>query len=224
MVSQERFNTIPNYLSLFRIFLTAPILYFIIRSDETSRLIALIMIILAGITDGLDGFLARKLNQESSYGLILDPLADKILIIAIAITFIFYFGFPLWLALVILSRDLLIVAGNLHLMKKMKVKIPKQSNYFGKFTFNALIVLLVSYYLDFKFGKHLNTVITLVLISLSMLSYSRLYMKIIKGQEIPRQDLIRKDWLYYMKYGLILAYYFLNFTVYLYCLQILKIF
>ncbi|MBN1232882.1 MAG: CDP-alcohol phosphatidyltransferase family protein [Candidatus Coatesbacteria bacterium] len=223
MVSQARFNTIPNYLSLFRIFLTAPILYFIIRSDETSRLIALIMIILAGITDGLDGFLARKLNQESNYGLILDPLADKILIIAIAITFIFYFGFPLWLALVILSRDLLIVAGNLHLMKKMKVKIPKQSNYLGKFTFNAFVVLMLSYYLDFSFGKHFNTVFTLLLILLSMISYSRLYMKIIKREEIPDQHHM-KDWLYYMKYGLILAYYFLNFTVYLYCLQILKIY
>lgn len=224
MANKDRFNTIPNYLSLLRIFLTIPILYFIISSDVTSRLIALILIVVAGITDGLDGFLARKLNQESRYGLMLDPLADKILIIAVAIAFIFYFGFPLWLALIILSRDILIIAGNLHLMRKMEIKIPRQSNYLGKFTFNAFIVLLLSYYLDFSFGKYFNTVFTLILISLSLISYARLYFKIFKQEEIPGTEKHMKDWIYYTKFGLILAYYFFNFAVYLIEQNTLKIY
>ena len=99
---------IPNSITLVRIILVPVMLYFLIEGKD---LIALLIFILAAISDGLDGFLAKALKQQTRLGAFLDPIADKLLLstafIALAISGLA----PSWLAIMVVSRDLMIMTG-----------------------------------------------------------------------------------------------------------------
>lgn len=104
--------TVPNLLTLFRILLTLPFLYFV---NQGRFGIALAVFFLASLTDFADGFLARRLKQQSSLGRFLDPLADKLLITAafavMAVPHAEFASIPVWLAIVVVGRDVVIVLG-----------------------------------------------------------------------------------------------------------------
>jgi cardiolipin synthase (CMP-forming) len=100
--------TIPNLLTLIRIFLT-PVLVWLLLDGRFST--AFFVFFVAGMTDALDGLLARLLNQKSRFGAYIDPLADKILLM----TSFFILGYigkiPLWLVIIVVSRDIMILLG-----------------------------------------------------------------------------------------------------------------
>lgn len=100
--------TIPNYLTLLRIFLT-PLLIWFLLDHRLSQ--ALVVFFLAGLTDGLDGLLARLLNQKSRLGAYLDPLADKLLLVSSFILLAWLGKVPTWLVIITVSRDILIIMG-----------------------------------------------------------------------------------------------------------------
>jgi CDP-diacylglycerol--glycerol-3-phosphate 3-phosphatidyltransferase len=174
---------LPNLLSLSRIILAPVIGYFIIQDNHVSNLLAIGLLILAGITDGLDGYLARKRGEVSNLGIALDPIADKVLAAILVIFLILYREFPIWLAAVIVGRDLVIVAAGSILMRGRKIALP--SNLTGKYAFTAIIVLLTSYLIRFEFGIVTATWLTLGLIVGSMISYSRVFMKVRNGEPPP---------------------------------------
>lgn len=99
---------IPNIISLLRILLVLPIAYFLLAEDWT---LALILIFIAGISDALDGFVARTFHWQSELGSILDPIADKILLVIIFVTLAYRGAIPSWLAFLIVFRDIVILAG-----------------------------------------------------------------------------------------------------------------
>jgi len=89
--------------------------------DQWLRLSAILVFALAALSDGLDGYVARKYNQRSQLGVILDPIADKGLLLAGIITLSFSkwgYEFPLWFPVVVIARDSVIVVGTviLHLL------------------------------------------------------------------------------------------------------------
>lgn len=106
--------TVPNLLTLFRIALTVPFLFLV---NQGHFGIALGVFFLASLTDFADGFLARRLKQQSRLGRFLDPLADKLLIsaafVVMAIPHTQFASIPVWLAVVVVGRDALIVLGAL---------------------------------------------------------------------------------------------------------------
>ena len=116
--------TIPNLLTLFRILLTLPFLYFV---NEGRFGIALSVFFLASLTDFADGFLARRLKQQSNLGRFLDPLADKLLITAafvvMAVPHAGFASIPVWLAIVVVGRDAVIVLGALIVYSITKFKV-----------------------------------------------------------------------------------------------------
>src|SRR5688572_14833440 len=99
---------LPNFLTLFRI-LTIP--FFLIELSAHRYLNALIVFIIGGITDFLDGFTARLLKQQTALGAYLDPIADKLLVITSFVMLGLEGGIPSWLAIIVVSRDLLIIVG-----------------------------------------------------------------------------------------------------------------
>ncbi len=101
---------IPNLLTLSRI-AAAPLLILLLR-DENYEL-AVVLFILAGITDGLDGWIAKRFNFTSELGARLDPLADKIIIICAYIMLVVLGDLPFWLVTLVIFRDLIIVGGYL---------------------------------------------------------------------------------------------------------------
>jgi cardiolipin synthase len=101
---------IPNALTFLRIALIAP---FAMELHAGSYPMALIIFISAAVTDGVDGYLARRFDWRSRFGAIADPLADKALLITAYLMLALGEVFPLWLFLLVLGRDLLIVCGAL---------------------------------------------------------------------------------------------------------------
>src|SRR3990170_2977509 len=100
--------SIPNFLSLFRIILVPVTVIFLI---DGSFLKALVVFTLAGVTDALDGFLARVLNQQTILGSFLDPVADKALLTSCFVTMSVLGIIPAWLAVLVVSRDFIILLG-----------------------------------------------------------------------------------------------------------------
>jgi len=106
-----------NKISLFRIlsvpFFIACFIYYVPQKDYL-RITALIIFILAVISDGVDGYIARKAKLQSKAGLILDPLGDKLLLMSAFVCLSLgklTFHFPVWVVLIVLSRDVIILLG-----------------------------------------------------------------------------------------------------------------
>ncbi|MDX1580199.1 MAG: CDP-alcohol phosphatidyltransferase family protein [Alphaproteobacteria bacterium] len=98
----------PNLLCIARLLATPVIVWLILTGRMES---ALAVFVIAGITDAIDGPLARWLNQVSDFGRIIDPIADKALVIATFISLFIMSYLPMWLAVLVLGRDLAIVAA-----------------------------------------------------------------------------------------------------------------
>jgi CDP-diacylglycerol---glycerol-3-phosphate 3-phosphatidyltransferase len=102
----------PNKLTMARIILAVPFIYFLGISDGDSgfvyRMIALGLFMVASITDFLDGYIARKNNMITDFGKLMDPLADKILVISALVVFVEVGFLPSWISIVVLAREFLI--------------------------------------------------------------------------------------------------------------------
>ena len=111
---RDRWLTIPNLLTLLRLVAIVP---FSAWAMEGRDLAALVLFVAAGITDSLDGFIARRFNQTSKIGRLVDPLADKLFTgVAYAVLSAFRGALPsipLWVMCAVLARDLLILGGSL---------------------------------------------------------------------------------------------------------------
>lgn len=99
---------LPNAISLLRIALIAPILILILKGSFGW---ALALFWLAGFSDGLDGYLAKRFDWHTRLGALLDPVADKLLVAGLFITLAYTQDIPVWLAAVVIVRDVVIVAG-----------------------------------------------------------------------------------------------------------------
>ena len=122
------FSQLPNALTILRIILTVPIVYYLLKEQYTT---ALIILLIAGGTDSLDGWVAKRFNFQSRLGSILDPLADKILLISSFITLFVLNLIPVWLLIAIILRDVLIVAGTvgyIYALNEKEQKLLEPSN------------------------------------------------------------------------------------------------
>ena len=100
--------TIPNIITMIRILLT-PVFVIYLINDQL--LTGLAVLVICGVSDGLDGFIARVFKQKSVLGSYLDPLADKIILISAFITLGIIGFLPAWLTVVVISRDVMIMIG-----------------------------------------------------------------------------------------------------------------
>jgi cardiolipin synthase len=105
---RKNFN-LPNILTTLRVLSLPIFVYFLFQKDIAFQIWAFVIFALASITDLVDGYLARKWNQETEFGKFLDPLADKFLVIGAFTAFlILHQQIELWMVLVIIFRDILI--------------------------------------------------------------------------------------------------------------------
>jgi CDP-diacylglycerol--glycerol-3-phosphate 3-phosphatidyltransferase len=166
-----RVATLPNLLSLTRVLFLVPILYLLRRPDPASDLWAFVLLFVAGLSDLLDGFLARARGEVSPSGKIVDPLADKILIGGL----ILYLGaerdFPLWLVVLVLVRDLgLVLVAALFLRRD---RVVFAADWSGKLTTFFLLCLIVVHILEWRSWYDALTVLAAVALGLSYVSYGR---------------------------------------------------
>lgn len=103
-------SQLPNLITLARVAL-APALVLVLKDGDYK--LALALFVIAGLSDGLDGFIAKRFNYQSRLGAILDPAADKILLVSAYVMLTVLNQLPFWLVIVVVFRDLLIVGGYL---------------------------------------------------------------------------------------------------------------
>jgi cardiolipin synthase (CMP-forming) len=134
----SRVFTVPNQLTFLRLgFLP----FFIISIHYRRYDVALFVLIIAGVTDGLDGLLARFLNQRTALGAYLDPIADKLLLSSSFVVLALNHKISWWLATLVLSRDVLILMTAAVILVVVGYR-PFPPSIFGKLT-TALQILLV---------------------------------------------------------------------------------
>jgi cardiolipin synthase len=100
------FSNIPNFITLGRV-MSVPVIFWLLVNGHARS--AFFVFLLAGISDAVDGFLAKRFEWTSELGAYLDPLADKILIVSIYIALAVSRQIPLWLTIAVVSRDILIL-------------------------------------------------------------------------------------------------------------------
>ncbi len=172
---------IPNQLTLFRIILIPFLVLFFYLPYTWSALTAAIIFIVASITDWLDGYLARKLNQGTSFGAFLDPVADKLIVIIALVLLIQHFA-SVWFtipAMVIIGREMVISA-----LREWMAEIGKRASvavsYIGKvktvlqmIAISALLVSVQSSTVHLMFIGYALLVLTVGLTLWSMVAYLR---------------------------------------------------
>ncbi len=131
---------IPNAITLSRLFLV-PVL--ILALKDHRYLSGLIIFIIAGITDALDGYIAKRFNSVSQFGAVLDPLADKVLLVSAYVMLTVIGHVPFWLLLAVGFRDLLIIGGYL-VVTSMMGAVQMHPSYLSKLnTFVQILLVIV---------------------------------------------------------------------------------
>lgn len=158
--------TIPNLITIGRLFLV-PFTIWLLISGQPS--LAFWAFVLAGVSDGIDGWIARQFNQRSQLGEYLDPVADKALLVSIYIAFAVTGDLPLWLAILIVSRDLLIVGGVM-LAWMLDRPVPMRPRAVSKTNTAAQIVLAAVVLASFAFTPDFAHLIAVLIVVVSVLT------------------------------------------------------
>ncbi|MCP4218264.1 MAG: CDP-alcohol phosphatidyltransferase family protein [bacterium] len=177
----EKSVNIPNALSALRLLLFPIIFWLIMYSNEANYPYLLFVFFFSIALDFIDGYLARKLRQETELGKILDPVADKLLVFFVVLALIIRTDFPIWLGVIIFLRDSLILTASAKLMKEKNKVQP--SILIGKIAFGIFGTLILIYLLDLHHSMQLHVlkrffiVITVGFLAWSFVEYLNVYKK-----------------------------------------------
>ena len=158
-------NSIPNIITLGRILLV-PIIIWAIASEQME--LAFAVFVVAGVSDAVDGFLAKRFNMTSEIGALLDPLADKALLVSIYVALGIWDAMPRWLVILVVSRDFMIVGAVIvsWLLDKpvaMKPLMVSKLNTVAQVTFAALVLAALGFGFDpAPFDVMLMAVVTIL--------------------------------------------------------------
>lgn len=130
---------IPNLITVFRIVLVPLIVWLIITGQ---MMLAFALFAVAGLSDGVDGFIAKRFNKQTELGAYLDPLADKVLLVSIYVALGFLDHIASWLVILVVSRDILIV-GAVMLSWIMNRPVAMAPSVISKINTAAQIILAV---------------------------------------------------------------------------------
>ena len=144
--------TIPNLITILR-FLLVPAVVLAMLNMRWDWAFAGFLV--AGISDGVDGFIARRFNQQSKLGAYLDPMADKVLLVSVFVVMGFIGELPLWLVVTMVSRDALIICAVL-LSTVMAHPVEMKPLYVSKANTAAQIVLAAVVLGELAFSIHLD--------------------------------------------------------------------
>ena len=168
-MKRDNIINIPNAITTLRMLLVIPIVYFLIND---LYIIATALFIIAAISDVLDGFLAKRLNQITKFGTILDPIADKILINYTIFIFTIKNCIPQFLFFIVFTKDIILIIGSVAeiFSQKNALNTKIKASFFGKISTLFQVVLIISI-LAWQFNIYKNDLIILALVwSVAILS------------------------------------------------------
>ena len=174
--------TIPNLITYVRFLLIIPFAYFFLREEYISSAIC---IGLSGLSDCFDGLAARKLNQVTSLGKILDPIADKVTLLVVVVCMVIFAPVVLPVLIILLLKDVLMLLGGTDLINKGIT--PPAAKWYGKvgtvvFYISVCIIVFLKAFLNYE-----NFALDLTLLSVTALTmifalyqYGKIYIQLIK--------------------------------------------
>lgn len=183
----KRNLTIPNILSVIRLVIIIPL---VISFLHESYIEAGIYLLISGLSDMFDGAIARKFNQVTQLGKILDPIADKLTLIAVVICLAVLFPDVLPIVVILMLKDIIMLIGGAILLC-MKIR-PPAAKWYGKvataiFYVSITTIVCLSAIFDYK-----NWVLDVILMSLTVIamivafvSYAVIFVKLVKNRKNP---------------------------------------
>ncbi|MBU0528566.1 CDP-alcohol phosphatidyltransferase family protein [bacterium] len=171
----ERILTLANFISLIRVFLVIPIIYYLQKPEST--LILLILIIIAIASDALDGFFARKAREVTHLGMWLDPLADSIVIVSVTFYLVLLGTFPMWFFALFIIRYASIALPGLYFINN--TNFVNSANKPGKWATAAVALMIVLHIFQFPYKEYLRSIslwIAFILLMISWIMYIKRYL------------------------------------------------
>lgn len=146
---------LPNAITIGRMLSLIPLVWLMLQKHYNG---ALILALVAGASDGVDGFLAKRFGWEGRLGSILDPLADKLMMLCCFSVFVYQQHFPMWLFLLIVGRDVIIILGTSYVnffVGRLNVATP---TLVSKFNTALQIILILTLLISLSGLYNLNAV------------------------------------------------------------------
>jgi cardiolipin synthase len=171
---------IPNILTILRFLLVPVFANFLCREKYLE---SVVVFVLAGVTDLLDGYIARKYNMITDWGKVADPLADKLMQLTAVFILSVIKGFiPVGLMLIILIKEALMVIGGAFLYKKMDFVV--SANWYGKLATTLLFIAIIAVMLNKKFpflpDAQFFVIIAFASVIFAFIMYLRNFVKIVR--------------------------------------------
>lgn len=177
---------IPNLISLARVILV-PVVFWLLLTGQTQW--AFVLFVIAGISDGVDGYLAKRYGWTTELGAYLDPLADKLLIVSIFVALGVKAALPSWLVIAVVSRDILIVMGVvlswlLNHPVRIKPAIVSKVNTVSQIILAATVLADDGFGLGLEAARIALVWITGALTIASLVTYLRTWLRHMSGYEL----------------------------------------
>lgn len=182
----DRILTVSNGLSVVRVALVIPIVLLLRTSADESRLPLLGLMMLAVLTDFLDGWFARQFSQVTELGKIIDPLADKLSVGIVALVLVLTARIPQWYFFLVIGRDLAILAGGIYIRHRTNITL--QSNTLGKWAVTAValyILFVVMVWDQASWAGEILLILTAGMLILSFVVYARRFIAVVSGSAAP---------------------------------------
>lgn len=161
---------IPNSITVGRLILVPMLIFLLMRGEYGWGLLAFTV---AGLSDGLDGYLARRFKLESNLGGFLDPIADKVLMVSVYVTLALLGHLPVWLTFLVVARDFLII-GFIMVLVSLGDDIKPAPSIYSKINTTVQVLLVVAVLANKAFALSFD-------MAIDLLVYSVLVTTIISG-------------------------------------------
>jgi len=166
---------ISNTFSILRLLSAIPLVYAV---SQNNNILLISLLFFSGISDWADGFFARRRNEITEIGKMLDPLADKVFLGSGIIAMLIYSEVPIWFASVVIGRDVLILIASVIISRKVKFVLP--SVWIGKITFLILALVVTGIYYKLPYFSSIGAIIGTIFVIWSLIIYTLEANKVLK--------------------------------------------
>lgn len=166
--------TTSNVVSIIRMILTIPIVVLVMNNGGW---VAVALCLLAAWTDWLDGFIARKTGTVSEWGMVVDPLADKVLVGGVMIALFITGRFPFWFVAVVVLRDIVILIGSVIATRKTARVLP--SLWSGKVAVSSIALTGIVAMVNDSLLVNMLMVVSCIAMAVSLYDYARRFLNVV---------------------------------------------
>lgn len=171
---------IPNLITSLRFLLIPIFVYYFFSTIHYGLEISIVIFLLSGLTDIMDGYIARKYNQITKLGMVLDPLADKLMLITVLVSVTLSNNIPVWIISIVTFKEILMIIGAFSLLKENNVVVP--ANIFGKLSTLLAYIAIIAVLFELPFNRQILYAYVAVTI-LALVVYLKGFLSIKKQEQ-----------------------------------------